>query len=81
MLELLNLKRFVLKDIENVLMLHKLFFYLVLGVAAVADLDACDETLTVEFRKGDGYGVTTIYEEDDTDLVTLVAAGGFLMRH
>ena len=62
MLELFNIPFFALKYVEDVFMLHQLFFYVVLGVTTVTDFDACNYTLVVDFGQFYGYGIATIDE-------------------
>ncbi len=50
MLELLDVSGLVLENVENVLVLHELLFYVVLGVAAVAHLYAADDAFVVDLR-------------------------------
>lgn len=72
MLKLLNFQWLVLENVQDVLMFHQLVFNFVLRVATVADFDACDKALTVDLRQTDGDGISTIYQKDNTNFISLI---------
>ena len=53
-------------------MFHQLVFDFVLRVSTVTDFDTCNKALTVDLRKTDGNGISTVDQEDDTDFISLI---------